>query len=204
MLVGGAIGNSATTRSRSLTSEETTEAREVFAESLDYTQVEITRGSVFAVGAARTIGNTIHLEAGHFVGDTLELSAAGRTTLIHEMGHVWQYQNGGLAYIPESILAQLRYGRSTGPGSAYDWRGAHDAGKPWSEWNPEQQAQAIQTYNDLLHKQKAGTATLDDLHVLSILLAYIELVRRGEGAPAYGVAPDPGNLLRGSADGGTP
>ena len=28
--------------------------------------------------------------------------------LIHEMGHVWQYQNGGLAYIPESLIAQLK------------------------------------------------------------------------------------------------
>jgi len=111
------------------------------------------------------------------------------------MGHVWQYQNGGLAYIPDSLWAQFKAAVSGGDrGKAYNWRAAHDAKIPWEDWNPEQQAGAIEDYNKLLRKQKAGNATPDDLHVLSILLPYIEKVRRREGAPTFGGQPDYGNL----------
>ncbi len=203
LLVGGAIGNSATTRSRSLTADEITYARDVFVDSIDYSEIEITRDSVFAAGAPRTIGNTIHLKSDwdHFDGDTLNLTEAGRLALIHEMGHVWQYQNGGLQYIPDSLWAQLKARFSGGSrDAAYEWRQMHDAGTPWEEWNPEQQAKAIEDYNMLLRKQKAGTATIEDLHVLSILLPYIERVRRREGAPTSRSAADPGDLLRGSGE----
>jgi len=207
LLLGGAIGNSATTRSRSLTSDEIAYATDVFHESIDYTAIEITRDSVFAAGAPRTIGNTIHLKSDwdHFKGDTLELTEKGRLTLIHEMGHVWQYQNGGLAYIPDSLWAQFKASVSGGSrNEAYEWRPMHDKGVPWAEWNPEQQAEAIEDYNKLLREQKAGKATVEDLSTLSILLPYMELVRRGEGAPTYERAPDPGSLLRGPSDGGAP
>jgi hypothetical protein len=207
LLLGGAIGNSATTRSRALTGPEREYAHDVFLDSIDYTEIEITRDSVFALGAPRTIGNTIHLKSdwGHFKDDTLELTDKGRLTLIHEMGHVWQYQNGGLAYIPESLWSQFTASVSGGSRNlAYDWRAMHDAHTPWEEWNPEQQAEAIEDYNKLLRKQKARTATLDDLHTLSILLPYIELVRRREGAPTFDRAPDPGDLLRGPTGGGSP
>ena len=207
LLLGGAIGNSATTRSRHLSGPEITYARDVFADSIEYDDIEITRDSVFAEGAPRTIGNTIHLKSSwrHFVGDTLELTEEGRHALIHEMGHVWQYQNGGLAYIPESLLSQISASFSSGTrDAAYEWRPMHDAHVPWERWNPEQQAKAIEDYNVLLRRQKAGHATIADLHVLSLLLPYIERVRRREGAPTYNPAPDPGNLLRGSGTGGSP
>ena len=143
------------------------------------------------VGAPRTIGNTIHLKStppwNHFREDTLELTEKGRLDLIHEMGHVWQYQNGGLAYMPLSIIAQIRAAVSGGDrGGAYEWRTAHQAGTPWEDWNPEQQARAIEEYNILLRKSQAGTATPAELHDLSVLLPYIELVRNRQGAPTFG------------------
>lgn len=209
LFLGGAIGNSATTRSRPLSGEEVTYASEIYAESLEYGEIEITRGSVFAVGAARTIANTIHLESRHFVGDTLELSPEGRIVLIHEMGHVWQYQNAGLAYIPKSLYVQAKAWLGGGDrNAAYDWKTAHNAKTPWSQWNPEQQAAAIERYNELLREARAldsaGRTDPAVLHELSILLPYIELVRRGEGAPTFEPAPDPGSLLRGSGAGGSP
>jgi hypothetical protein len=194
-LIGGAIaGEMATTRSRPLTPEEIRYAREIYLDSVDYTKIRITRDSVLSTGAPRTIGNTIHLRSdwGHFERDTLDLTEQGRLTLIHEMGHVWQYQNGGLAYIPQSIIAQLGAVFSGGDRNrAYDWRAAYNARLPWARWNPEQQAEAIEDYNRLLRKQKDGTATTEDIHTLSILLPFIEMVRRGEGAPTF-FGPTPG------------
>jgi hypothetical protein len=103
------------------------------------------------------------------------------------MGHVWQYQNGGLAYMPLSIIAQIRAAAAGGDrGGAYNWEEAHEAGIPWEDWNPEQQAHAIEDYNILLRKSQAGTATPEELHKLSILLPYIELVRNRQGAPTFG------------------
>ena len=203
-LIGGAIaGEVATTKSRALTQPEIAYAKDVYVDSIDYTKIRITRDSVLALGAPRTIGNTIHLKSdwGHFKEDTLELTPEGLETLIHEMGHVWQYQNGGLAYIPESLIAQLKAAVSGGDrGGAYDWRAAHKAKTPWEEWNPEQQAEAIEDFNKLLRKSKAGTATPAELHELSVLMPYIEKVRRREGAPTYG-RPEP---TTGAGAGGTP
>jgi hypothetical protein len=191
LVAGAIVGEVASTRSRPLTQPEIDYAHEIYLDSIDYTKITITRDSTLAVGAPRTIGNTIHLKStppwGHFKEDTLELTEQGRLTLIHEMGHVWQYQNGGLAYMPLSIIAQIRAAASSGErGAAYNWREAHDAGTPWQDWNPEQQAHAIEDYNILLRKSQAGTATPAELHELSILLPYIEMVRRGEGAPTFG------------------
>ncbi len=189
-VAGAIVGEVATTKSRSLTQPEIDYAKEIYLDSVDYSQITITRDSVLALGAPRTIGNTIHLKSdwGHFKGDTLELTEKGMEVLIHEMGHVWQYQNGGLAYIPESLIAQLKAAVGGGDrGGAYDWRAAHDAGIPWEDWNPEQQAGAIERYNVLLRKSKAkdATMTVEELHELSILLKYIDKVRRREGAPTY-------------------
>jgi Domain of unknown function (DUF4157) len=186
-LVGGmVVGELATTRSRALTQDEIDYAHEIYLESVDYTKIRITRDSTLAVGAPRTIGNTIHLKSdwGHFKGDTLDLTEEGMLTLIHEMGHVWQYQHTGLAYIPLSLIAQLRAavhgGTRTG---AYDWHTPHNEGTPWEYWNPEQQAEAIEDYNKFYRKQQDGTITPAEMRELNTLLPYIEKVRRGEGAP---------------------
>jgi hypothetical protein len=139
---------------------------------------------LLSTGASRTTGNTINLEDEYYDGDTLNLTPEGRLILIHEMGHVWQYQHGGLAYIPESLVAQIR--GAVGGGSrnaAYDWRAAIQAGTPWEEWNPEQQAEAIEDYNRALRRTRDGTATFQDYKDLSALQPYIDKVRRGEGAP---------------------
>ncbi|HEU5383681.1 MAG TPA: DUF4157 domain-containing protein [Ktedonobacteraceae bacterium] len=183
--VGGAlIGNALTTQSRGLTPEEITYAREIFRDSLDYSAIRITKHSMFSAGASRTIGNTINLEDEYYDGDTMNLTDSGKFTLIHEMGHVWQYQHGGLTYIPESLIAQFRASRGAGSrNAAYDWRAAITAGIPWERWNPEQQAEAIEEYNIALRKTRDGTATAQDYQDLATLEPYMQKVRNGEGAP---------------------
>lgn len=191
-LIGGiAVGNATSTPSRRLTATEITYAREIFLESIDYSVITITRDSIYALGAPKTIGNTIHLKStapwNNFKGDTMELSDAGLKTLIHEMTHVWQYQNGGLAYIPLSLIAQLG-GWITGGkrDEAYNWKKAYNAGLPWERWNPEQQAEAIEEYNRLLRLTRERVATAADYRILAILLPYVQQVRQRTGAPTFG------------------
>jgi hypothetical protein len=183
--VGGAIiGDLATRRSRSLSGPEKAYLREIFHDSVDYDRVTITRGSALAAGAARTTGNTINLQEEHFRGDTMELSDAGLLVLAHEMGHVWQYQNGGLAYIPSSLIPQLTAALSGGSrNAAYNWRDAVRNRIDWSEWNAEQQAECISDYNEALRRINAGTATLRNYETVVLAEPFIALVRERIGAP---------------------
>lgn len=65
---------------RGLTSAEKAYAVEVFYESVDYSQIRIKRDSLAATFSATTTGNTINLQAPHFVGQTMELSQQGMET----------------------------------------------------------------------------------------------------------------------------
>ncbi|WP_081838956.1 DUF4157 domain-containing protein [Thermogemmatispora carboxidivorans] len=184
LLGGAAAGDRLSQQRRSLRPDEIAYAREIYADSLDYSAITITKHSILSSGASRTVGNTINLEDAYYDGDTLNLTPEGKLILIHEMGHVWQYQHGGLAYIPESLVAQIRGSIGSGSrGAAYDWQEAIKAGTPWEKWNPEQQAEAIEDYNRALRRTRDGTATLQDYKDLSTLQPYIDKVRRGEGAP---------------------
>jgi Domain of unknown function (DUF4157) len=184
LVAGAIVGDLASRRSRSLTSAEKTYLREIFHDAVDYDKVTITRGSALSAGAARTTGNTINLQEEHFVGDTMDLTDAGQLVLAHEMGHVWQYQNGGLAYIPSSLIPQIVAGLSgQSRNAAYDWRNAVRNHIDWSEWNAEQQAECISDYNEALRRINAGTATLEDYNTVTLAEPFIELVRERIGAP---------------------
>jgi hypothetical protein len=184
LVAGAVLGDLATRRSRGLTSHEKTYLREIFHDAVDYDKVTITRGSALSAGAARTTGNTINLQEEHFRGDTMELSDAGLLVLAHEMGHVWQYQNGGLAYIPSSLIPQIVAGLSgRSRNLAYDWRSAIRNHIDWSEWNAEQQAECISDYNEALRRINAGNATLADYETVTLAEPFIALVRERIGAP---------------------
>jgi hypothetical protein len=100
------------------------------------------------------------------------------------MGHVWQYQNGGLAYIPSSLIPQIVAGLSgQSRNAAYDWRNAVRNHIDWSEWNAEQQAECISDYNEALRRINAGTATLADYETVTLAEPFIALVRERIGAP---------------------
>jgi hypothetical protein len=125
--------------SRGLTGDEIAELKKIFGENIDYSQVRIKDGPEAGIASlndgnrAFTSGNTIYMKRDKSAPDYLE-------TLVHEMTHVWQFQNGGTAYQAQSLTAQ---GESPNNG-AYDWQAAMQAGKSWSELNPEEQAKLIE------------------------------------------------------------
>lgn len=172
--------------SRLLTEAETAEAIDIFGESIDVTRVRITRDDPMSFGAPKVIGNTVHLRTdwGLFVDNGPRLSDRGRSVLVHELVHVWQFQNGGLAYIPASLWAQhvafLRTGSRSG---AYRWQKAWKAGLPWARWNPEQQAQAIQDWRDARLRILQGIAEEHDGARVRRLEGLLDDLRAGRGAP---------------------
>jgi hypothetical protein len=110
----------------------------------------------------------------------------GLGTLIHELGHVWQYQNGGLAYIPLSLIAQLKgFLKSGSRDAAYNWEAADAAGLPWEKWNPEQQASAMEYYNYYLRLSRTRLLSPEEQKKLSTLTGNMAFVHAKLGMPSF-------------------
>ncbi len=132
--------------SRGLTPAEKEKFAKIYGGSVDLSLVRIKRGGLGSVGSARVVGNTIYFpkNKGYFLPDG-GLTARGRRTLVHEMGHVWQNQNGGGDYMHRALWAS-RFGARP---EAYDWRRYAAQGVAFRDLNPEAQAEAIESITEL-------------------------------------------------------
>ncbi len=176
---------------RPLTPGEVALAREIFGDSLDLSTVRVTRDSWLSAGAPKGLRHTVHLKSGwgHFQGAGLGLTEQGVTVLMHELVHVWQHQNGGHAYMGESLFAQaVALARHRDRGKAYQWRRALEAGLPWEAWNPEQQAAAVERYAVAHLAARTGRRRPADAHVLTVLRPMIVELRAGRGAAQVSLA----------------
>lgn len=188
-LIGGTtLGDRLTSGRRGLTDAEMENARAIFHDSVKLEKVRITRDHTASLGAPKGIRYTIHLKSdwGHFVDNTLELSYRGLIVLIHEIGHVWQFENGGYSYMHKSLWAQYQAYRRTGSrNGAYDWETVDTERTPWEDWNPEQQATVIEDYNRCWLRTQDGTAADSDHALMARAEPYIKMVRNREGAPRF-------------------
>ena len=186
LMVGGRVLSAIQTMTglepagRELTSDEIATLRQVYGDSIDYSQVRIKEGNsgLFSLfGRPFTQGDTIYIPKG-----SLPLSP---DVLVHEMGHVWQFQHGGTDYMSEALWAQNF-------GEGYDFSKGIDEGKSFSELNPEQQAELMQqaylagffdptssSYGKFIYTRPDGT-TVDYTAYLNDAL---QQVRSGQGAP---------------------
>ncbi len=104
----------------------------VFGDSLDLDAIEIREdlhGLINLSGRAFVIENTMHLP--------MPTGAAPMQLIVHEATHVWQFQNGGHAYITDSIHAQTL-------GDGYQLEKGLLQGKTWPQLNCEQQATLVE------------------------------------------------------------
>jgi len=120
---------------RGMTSAEKTVARGVFGDSIDLNQVRLDEHSLMAA-----LGRT-HV-TGYIINSTENIDDP---KMIHELTHVWQYEQDGLVYIPEAIDAQKS-------DEKYDYGGLNGlrdkmaAGQGLSAYNPEQQGAIVADY----------------------------------------------------------
>jgi hypothetical protein len=157
---------------RKLKDDEIAELRKVYGDSIDYSKVRIKEGDagLFSVsGRAFTHGNTIYIPK-----DDLPLS---KDLLVHEMGHVWQHQNGGTDYMSEALVGQYL-------GDKYDFEKGIKEGKSWSELNPEQQAELLQqAYKSGFFNSPGQRFVYNGTDYTDYLNAALRQVRAGQGAP---------------------
>ncbi|CRK56564.1 hypothetical protein [Alloactinosynnema sp. L-07] len=128
---------------RHLTSEEVSEAYQVYGDQLDTSGILVCESSVMSVGGyARTLPDEIYFPVG-----TLASPPSGfMKWLIHELGHCWQYQQG--ASVPGLILSAL--GGDYDYGGEQGLRDAAAAGQPFGDFGYEEQASILADYWSLI------------------------------------------------------
>ena len=165
--------------------------RSVYGDSIDYSKVVIKEGKAGLISAANpsrafVVGNTIYAPSG-------EISDS---TLVHEMMHVWQYQNGGVGYMGKAVSAQL-WGPTNANGGERGYYYEDDilAGKPFEKLNPEQQAQLIQDAFSARPGRKIlpptnppGRFTIQgsgntEVDITAYVLRAWDMVKAGKGVP---------------------
>ena len=170
-VLGGAIGALAgdilTSGARALTSPEQTEARLVFGTSLNFSSAKVAESAAMTLGDfARTPFDTVYLPPG-----TLSKPLSDYMPwLIHELTHAWQTQHG--VSVIRKTLTALRGSSAYAYGGEAALRTAHAAGKKFTEFNTEQQADIC---HDFYVALKAGRS-------VSAYTPYIDQVKRG-GVP---------------------
>ncbi len=152
---------------RELSQEEKELLRKVYGKSINVDVIRVVEGGsglLTQTNDAITLGNTIHLAAGKKLTPDL---------LAHEVGHVWQYQQGGTDYMLKALWGQLI-------GEGYDTSKPLARGDDFAKWNPEQQAQLVQ---DLVRSGYFGPfATLPPGVTKEVAEAALASIRAGRGA----------------------
>ena len=120
--------------SRELSTRERDLAEPVFLQSVDLAKVRIVTTTVIA--APTTFGSYIRIPPGYSIPDA---------TLIHELTHVWQFQNKGNSYISDSLYHQTAAIITTGDrNNAYTYTLV--PGRSFSFYQAEQQAMIVEDY----------------------------------------------------------
>ncbi|MBI5509758.1 MAG: hypothetical protein HY903_13470 [Deltaproteobacteria bacterium] len=163
---------------RKLTAEEIAYLRSIYGDSIDYSQVEIKQGNagLYSIsGRPFALGNTIYLQ-----------DITDRAVLVHEMAHVWQFQNGGSEYALDSLREQSH------GADAYDWKRSVPQ-TAWENLGVEQQAALVEAAaragffnpNDprygVFSADVNGDGVAEDLTVY--LRHAVAAIRAGRGAP---------------------
>lgn len=149
---------------RKLTAQETQAAAKVFGSSINFSLVRIDTHSLLVLVAKKLMHYTKGREFTTFHTINGEEGKIDIGTLIHELTHVWQYQQAGAIYMPQAIHAQ-------GTAEGYDYgdipglQAAKAAGRGILNFNREQQAQIVEDF--FLIKKKLnpliGNGTVADL-----------------------------------------
>jgi hypothetical protein len=184
---------------RPLTAAETALARRVFGAAIDYDRVTISDGP-FLPGHRRGTGmapNGRLYMYGCYHDDYAAGSSLTQSHFIHEMAHVWQYQNRILDPIADFFKLGLRY--------KFDYNAAYryelSAAKDLLDYNMEQQATIVQDYflrqvcgadaDTRLCQNQGGCAANTDL-MKTVLARFIADPGYGRKEPPRTKPPAPG------------
>lgn len=123
----------------------------IYQSSLDLSRIRVVEVSV--LNAPTTLGNQIRVSPGLSF-----LSEENKPILVHECGHVWQFQNNGTSYITCSVYHNASGQISTGDRNVAYMNYRLREGVSFSEFSAEEQATIISDYYEITVRY-AGVAT---------------------------------------------
>jgi len=134
-------------KTRKLTEKEVRIAKTVFADSIDLAAVSVDERAFLGCKRGHLLYVSFHtINAWGTFGPEL---------LVHELVHVWQYEQLGSQYIPLAWQAQSsRNGYDYGGSDAL--RNFIEEGKPFRSFNLEQQAEIVTDYFKIMKGKKPG------------------------------------------------
>jgi hypothetical protein len=130
--------------SRPLTVGEIALARGIFGDSIDYAAVSIFDSKFTGFhpsGTAMAPNGNLYMP-GCYRDDYAQEDVFYKSTFLHEMTHVWQYQNKVLNPIAEALKLALKHKFNYNAAYAYTL----DEKKDLLDYNMEQQASIVQDY----------------------------------------------------------
>lgn len=151
--------------SRPLTLREIQMAQTVYGNHIDYRRVRIDEYAYLGPKQQRFCYVSFNL-----INSWRPMSDA---TFIHELVHVWQYQQMGAVYMAKAVLAQhSREGYNYGGVEAL--KAALQAGKTIKDFNLEQQGDIVADYFRLMNgtRPEWGNARREDVEVYRKVLDY--------------------------------
>jgi hypothetical protein len=166
-------------------------AREFFGPALDFTDIKVKTSPLVLgkPGTGFTCNQVVRFKRPHRAEDLPHES-----TLIHELGHVWEHQ-GGQAQLLRGFLEQIgkRFGRDP-----YDYGGPNGVRDATSltSFRTESQAQIIQEF----WKAEHGVST-DSTGIAFSTPGYVDGLRKLARGAGIGTAPPLGRTLASSLDG---
>lgn len=90
--------------SRPLFEQEMDLAQEYFGSSIEYSKIKIKKGGLLTlIYPGFTFANTISFPVGQYDYE----ESTDQALLLHELTHVWQYQQNGLSYLPEALYVEI-------------------------------------------------------------------------------------------------
>ena len=132
---------------RKLSPTESSLIHAIFGKSVDASRIRIVEASI--ANAPTTLANQIRVRSGGSFS-----TASGKSTLIHESAHVWQYQTQGTRYISCSVYHQIEAHVETGSRNAAYMNYKLDSKSSIADYPAEEQAQIIQDYYDITVRYK--------------------------------------------------
>jgi F0F1-type ATP synthase assembly protein I len=207
-IIGGILGaiaglilaDTGVTNDVPLTPEEEAEARPVFGDSLNYKDVRKGESALMTVGPgspARTPFNTIYFPPGA-IKQASDLSYMA--WLIHEMTHCWQTQHG--ISVVTKLFWALHGKKTYDYGKEEGLRKAATAGKHFTEFNTEQQADIARNYYIALKQKSDLTPYAPFIAELQAGGKKLETGAKPGGSPAPGPSPAPPAPADAGAGGG--
>lgn len=136
--------NAAKLKQRPLTQQEIVLAQSIFANHIDYARIRICAHVLVMPGYAISPNGNIYFNRKDYCDDFSSANLALKSWFIHELVHVWQYQQG------IAVLRKALFNRR------YDY--VLELGKLFSAYGVEQQAQMVQDY---FLKRAQGQACAD-------------------------------------------